>query len=210
MKSIKYLVLACVLILSFIQCKSTKSLQTNPAIDELKTIMTGSFSSIEQSQTDSTYYNISLHMYPIWTASDKHYLYVEQALFSKQESPYRQRVYELIQVENGVIESKVYTLENEKDFVNKWSSPEFFEDFDDSLLREREGCSVFLKRISANHYEGSTDGVSCLSSLRGAAYASSVVSIKTNLISSWDQGFDLKGEQVWGATEGPYIFKRLD
>ena len=28
-------------------------------------------------------------------------------------------------------------------------------------------------------------------------------------LASWDRGFDEAGVQVWGATEGPYVFDRL-
>ncbi len=209
MHTFKYLLLLGMFSVVFLQCKTKQKLPSNPSLDSLKSMMTGSFSSLEQSKMDSTYYNISLHMYPIWIKSGKHYLYVEQALFDAQETPYRQRVYEIIQKENGMIESKVFSIENEKDFVNKWSTPSFFDHFDDSILKERQGCSVFLEQIDLNHFEGSTKDQTCLSSLRGAAYASSVVVVKPNMISSWDQGFNLEGEQVWGAIEGPYIFKRL-
>lgn len=210
MESIKYLLFFLVLSMSFHQCRTTKIIQPTSGSDDLIQIMSGSFSSIEQSIQDSSYYNISLHMYPIWTANEKQYLYVEQALFEKQESPYRQRVYELNQLADGIVESKVYKLKNEADFINKWSETSFFDEYDDSILEERKGCSVFLKKIANNQYEGSTDGKSCLSTMRGASYASSVVSIKPSIISSWDQGFNSEDNQVWGATEGPYVFKKLN
>jgi hypothetical protein len=27
---------------------------------------------------------------------------------------------------------------------------------------------------------------------------------------TWDRGFDAEGKQVWGATAGGYIFRRVD
>ena len=56
-------------------------------IDQLISFMKGSFNSESQSLQDSNYYNISLHMYPIWTQKEGHWLYVEQAVNSMQENP---------------------------------------------------------------------------------------------------------------------------
>lgn len=76
------------------------------------------------------------------------------------------------------------------------------------MLDEREGCEVILTKTE-NGYEGSTQGDNCKSSLRGASYATSKVSMSANKITSWDQGFDESGNQVWGATKGPYEFVKL-
>ena len=51
-----------------------------------------------------------------------------------------------------------------------------------------------------------TLGKACESKLRGATYASSVVAIQPGRIESRDQGFDACDVQVWGATEGGYVF----
>jgi len=52
-------------------------------------------------------------------------------------------------------------------------------------------------------------GDGCESTLRGAAYATSEVRLTLARMESWDRGFDRPGTQVWGATEGPYIFERV-
>ncbi|MEM6684632.1 MAG: chromophore lyase CpcT/CpeT [Bacteroidota bacterium] len=178
--------------------------------DELKalqTMMTGSFDSSEQAAADESYYNISLHMYPIWQTKDSYWLYVEQALFSAQERPYRQRVYQLEKLENGTFSSKVYTLNTPKDFIGKWKTPEYFDQFDVSILKEREGCAVILKKQGEN-YTGSTNEKDCKSTMRGATYATSQVTIKPNAIESWDRGFNASDEHVWGAEKAGYVFKR--
>lgn len=186
----------------------------NPTIqtDEitgLHEMMTGSYDSSDQAEEDSTYYNISLHMYPIWkNKTGGKYLYVEQALASMQDKPYRQRVYKLQKQSDGTIASYVYTLKNDSLFVGKWKDLEYFEKFGLSILDEREGCEVILKKTMSG-YEGSTQEDHCKSSLRGAAYATSIVSMTDRAITSWDQGFDKKGVQVWGATKGPYVFVKL-
>ncbi|WP_420574408.1 chromophore lyase CpcT/CpeT [Kordia sp.] len=204
-----YLYLATA-IFSFIMssCNSYKSVNKSDELKALQTLMTGSFDSSEQATADDSYYNISLHMYPIWTSKDGHWLYVEQALNSNQNKPYRQRVYQLEKLENGKFSSKVYTLENPKEAIGKWKTPDYFDQFDISMLKEREGCAVILEK-KGNYYTGSTNEKDCKSTMRGASYATSEVTVKANEIVSWDRGFDAKDEHVWGAEKAGYVFKRL-
>jgi hypothetical protein len=175
---------------------------------ELLELMTGSFSSSAQAGADTSYYNISLHMIPIWPNEEADYLYVEQAVATTPTRPYRQRVYKLEKLAEGSYSSSVYTLANDSLFIAKWKKPEFFENYAPSSLIKREGCAVYLYRNSDGSYTGSTKDQDCESTMRGASYATSVVDIRSDQISSWDQGFDVEGKQVWGAENGPYIFKR--
>lgn len=203
------------LLLAFIMitfsCSTTKEMSI-PKTDELadlQAMMTGSYDSSAQEAADSAYYNISLHMYPIWKSrTDGKFLYVEQALASMQDRPYRQRVYKLEKTEGGQLASYVYTLKNDSLFIGKWQTPAYFDRFGLSVLDEREGCEVLLSK-DQDGYAGSTQADNCKSTLRGASYATSVVSMSKNKITSWDQGFDDNGNQVWGATKGPYVFVKL-
>lgn len=192
-------------------CASTKEMETQQIneLDQLRSMMSGSYDSSLQAEEDSSYYNISLHMYPIWkNKGGGEYLYVEQALASMQDKPYRQRVYKLQKQADGSVVSFVYTLKNKSLFIGKWKDPKYFNKFGLSILDEREGCKVVLNRTFSG-YDGSTQNDNCKSTLRGATYATSIVSLTENQITSWDQGFDEKGEQVWGAKKGPYKFVKL-
>ncbi|WP_298426120.1 chromophore lyase CpcT/CpeT [uncultured Kordia sp.] len=203
--NIAYILFICTVISS---CSSSKVTSDQNELSALQTLMTGSFDSSEQAANDESYYSISLHMYPIWKSKDGYWLYVEQALSTNQLKPYRQRVYQLEKLEDGSFSSKVYTLANPKDFIGKWKTPAFFDQFDLSLLKEREGCAVILKK-EGNMYTGSTNEKDCKSTMRGASYATSEVTIKANVIESWDRGFDSNDEHVWGAEKAGYVFKRL-
>ena len=46
------------------------------------------------------------------------------------------------------------------------------------------------------------------STLRGATYAVSDVTLSATQILSWDRGYDAQDNQVWGAEAGPYEFLR--
>lgn len=191
-------------------CKTTWQTTSEASTDELMDMMTGSFNSAEQAAEDSSYFNISLHMYPIWESRAGNWLYVEQALNEMQEKPYRQRIYEVEQTGEQTFKTTVYTLTNPDETVGKWKTPAWFDQFDESILEEREGCGVYLVKTALGCYQGSTRKGECESSLHGASYATSVVSICDGVLNSWDQGFNANHEQVWGATEGGYLFKKIN
>lgn len=192
--------------------KSEDSKVKKGATNDLKdlfTMMQGSFNSEIQSQIDTTYFNISLHMYPIWKEKGN-YLYVEQALNVRQNNPYRQRIYEVTQLNDSVFSSAIYTIENDSLWIGKWKTPEAFDTLTMDQVSKKEGCEVLLKRIKSEYFKGATDEKTCESTLYGATYATSEVEIFSDKIISWDRGFDDQGEHVWGAEKGGYIFNKLD
>lgn len=194
------------LTLVIISCKSgkTASEKSEANLNELVTIMQGQYSSEAQSKKDTSYFNISLRMIPIWK-NKGHYLYVEQAMFSKQEKPYRVRIYKVSQRGDEFV-SEIYTLKNEKEWIGKWKTPEAFESLSENDIELKTGCEVVLKRVGKNKFEGQTGIKTCPSELRGASYATSKVTVTESEILSWDQGFDKNDKQVWGAEKGGYEF----
>lgn len=216
MNRIFYFIAALVVLIS---CSSRNTASNNPtasgnemsqdskSLKELVTIMQGHYSSEAHSKRDSSYFNISLRMVPIWK-SKGHYLYVEQAMFSQQDKPYRVRVYKISQRESDFM-SEIYTLKNEKEWIGKWKNPETLELISESDLELKKGCEVILKRDSYQKFIGSTGIKTCASELRGATYATSKVNVYGNKIVSWDQGFDANGKQVWGAEKSGYEFVKI-
>jgi len=179
------------------------------SLSELTEFMTGHFNSEKQSVSDTNYYNISLEMAPIWEdRTDGKWLYVEQAVATMKDKPYRQRVYHLKQLMHDKFVSLVYKINDEENFIGAWQNPEKFNSLTSDILTEREGCEVYLN-YKDGVYFGSTNGKNCLSTMRGARYATSQVTITKNKIVSWDQGFDAGGKQVWGAQKGAYVFDNI-
>ncbi len=174
-------------------------------LDELQAAMTGSFDSSAQASSDDSYYNILLHMEPVWTDRPGKYLYVEQAVADAADKPYRQRIYALEQKGRGFI-SRVYELPDPDRFIGAHDDPSRLNVISPEDLIERKGCAVYLKPDGPGIYRGSTKKKRCKSTLRGATYATSRVSITGSFVQSWDQGFNDADEQVWGATEGGYMF----
>ncbi len=186
------------------------SLAPPTPLQELGAWMSGTFSSAQQSATDPDgYFDIRLHMVPIWTErADGPWLYVEQAAASAPDEPYRQRVYHLVERDGGGLRVDVNEFPGDPlRFAGAWTEPSAFDALQPEDLMPRTGCSVHLER-SGGGYTGSTLGEGCASTLRGASYATSFVTVTENSVTSWDRGFDGSGEQVWGPTDGPYRFQK--
>ena len=189
---------------------STKNSDQLDLINLLNT-MSGAFSSAAQAKEDSLFYDINLVMFPIWE-NDKSakWLYVEQAVTSMIDKPYRQRVYRLSKQKDGSIESSVFELPAPERFIHGWKEPNTFKWINADSLIVRPGCAVYLKKGADNCYSGSTKERECLSDFRGATYATSKVNICADQVISWDQGWDGDDVQVWGAETRGYIFKRKE
>jgi hypothetical protein len=177
---------------------------------ELERCLTGSFSSAEQARQDTAYFDIRLHMVRIWPLrTDGVWLYVEQVMAGRDHTPYRQRVYHLTQPDDSTFRSDVFLLPGRERFAGAWQLPTPLEHLDPDSLIPRTGCSIFLRRTAACRFTGSTQAQLCPSELRGAAYATSEAVISDSFMISWDRGFDAGGNQVWGATRGGYVFRRI-
>jgi hypothetical protein len=178
-------------------------------MDYLVEYMTGSFSSKEQAEKDTNYFNIELEMVQIWKdRTDGPWIYVEQALAENKDKPYRQRVYHLKNRADLRIESIVYTIPDPLRFAGDYKKEFPLLRITPDSLKLREGCDVVLYMDDNGYFEGATVDKNCSSDLHGASYATSEVIIYKDKLISWDRGFNENGEQVWGATEGGYIFKK--
>lgn len=203
----------CLLLVTLMSCAawSQPTAEPGPGLSHLQTWMSGAFSSAAQAAADSDYFHIRLHMSPVWTQrTDGPWLYVEQAVAAAADKPYRQRVYRLREVGGSRFISEVHELpEPVTRFVGAWRNPASLDIITPDSLLQRKGCAVQLTWVeSSKSYVGSTVDDACASSLRGAAYATSHVSINAEGINSWDRGYDDHGLQVWGATKGAYLFRR--
>jgi CpeT protein len=215
--------LCSLLILSPLACHNTSveptdSIEFSGTIElerdvtaELAQWMTGCFSSAAQAQTDAEYFEVRLVMVPIWESRDDGpWLYIEQAVASALDKPYRQRVYHLVE-EDGGVRSEVYELPGEAlDYADTWRDVGSFSAISPEDLVERTGCAVHLRPTQGGDWAGSTLDDHCLSDFRGATYATSEIVLKRDSIESWDRGFDADGEQVWGAVKGGYVFERTE
>lgn len=182
--------------------------------------LTGRFDSADQAARDPAYFGIQLESCVV-EAPDlgERVLYVEQARMDALDQPYRQRLYVLEATEQGA-RSRVFELAS-PDSARGACSRRRAPTFAPSDVIEREGCAVEMVR-EGDRFVGHTpdaawDGAKfapkpgaprCPSSLSGAAYATSEVTLDATGMTSWDRGFDAQGKQVWGARKGAYEFVR--
>jgi CpeT protein len=200
-------ILTLLLFVGLFSCNTARVADKVDVID-LRNIMTGSFDSSLQASVKENYFNIVLHMEPVWLDQPGNWLYVEQAVATTADEPYRQRIYKLEQRGARKFVSRVFEMPEPARFIGAHEDPTLLNVISPADLTEREGCAVHLKYEGEGTYRGSTKKDKCKSFLRGATYATSRVSITRAFVQSWDQGFNADDEQVWGATEGGYMFMK--
>jgi hypothetical protein len=206
-KHIKTLFFASCIILVCVAAQTTG--EKDKELAKLFRLMQGSYHSGEQAKADSAnFYEVHLNMKAIWQDRNIGYwLYVEQAMASSLDKPYRQRVYHLTR-KNGKIVSEVYNLNAPLRFAGVYKLDKPMEKLTPDSLIKREGCEIFLEK-KGNTYIGKTIEGACGSELRGAKYATSEVTISRKQLLSWDRGFDQSNKQVWGAVKSGYIFRKV-
>lgn len=194
------------LTLFFTSCEEEPKITT----DTLASYMEGSFSSENQSKLDTTYFHITLDMKKVaLKGSDEIWLYVEQTAASTPNKPYRQRFYHLQQVNDSTFTSSIYTMEEPEKYIGGHKNTKLFNDFSSENLAELEGCSIELV-YRDGIFKGKTEEGACKNSWGAASYATSEVTIEKDKMMSWDRGWNDEKEQVWGATEGGYVFDKVN
>lgn len=179
-------------------------------VERVYQMLTGRFDSSAQSRTQPQFFAVQLHTCPVdLPLIGEQVLYVEQAMVSSLSAPYRQRLYAVTAgTEPGTVVSTVYELVQPERFVGLCAgTSDTAIDALDAIARP--GCEVVLQ-AEGEDFVGGTVGTGCESSLNGARYATSEVTLSAEQIVSWDRGYDASDAQVWGSTAGAYVFDRLE
>lgn len=172
----------------------------------------GLFNSSAQAARDGRYFEVQLSVCSVDApALGEHVLYVEQAMMSAPEEPYRQRVY-VLDGEGDQVVSVVNEVDAPEQLIDLCS---FAPADRAAILAARtvtpvEGCEVVLTVVDDNTFTGGTIGDSCSNDYGGATYATSEVTLTDTALQSWDRGYDADDVQVWGATAGAYVFDRIE
>jgi CpeT/CpcT family (DUF1001) len=178
--------------------------------DRLADWLAGDFDSADQADEDPQYYAISMRLCPVALPDlGERVLYIEQAASDDLASPYRQRLYVVDRIDEDTAVSRVYEAtrsSTETALVGLCDAPDS-QQLAAADFELKEGCDVSLT-WDGTQFSGGTEGEGCESSLGGASYATSSVTLDATALSSWDQGWSEDGAQVWGATAGPYVFLR--
>ena len=133
------------------------------------------------------------------------YLYQEQALIEDLSSPYRQRFLQITDGEQGRIDSHTFKPND----LSQWIG--FCEQPTRSVALTNLGeqtCSVSLRPSAVGGFVGSTPPNGCVANVRGARSVTNVVVLHSQGMDTWDRGLDAAGNQVWGAENTPYRYRR--
>jgi CpeT protein len=200
-----------------------ESTKTSPPVDlepeepapatpaaETARLLTGRFDSSAQEARDMRYFGVQLRACPVAApALGQHVLYVEQAILTAVDEPYRQRIY-AIEEDGDAVVSAVLTVDAPEQLIGACDIEAADRDLAvaQRTVTPLEGCEVVL-RPSTDGFSGSTRGRECLNNYSGAVYATSEVAVTETQVISWDRGYDARDTQVWGATAGAYVFDRV-
>ncbi|MGB0522727.1 MAG: chromophore lyase CpcT/CpeT [Flammeovirgaceae bacterium] len=197
-----------ILILSSYFCLQAQS-ASKASLKKLANYMIGSYNSAAQAAQDTAYFDISLEMCRIWKKEKGSiWLYVEQAVSANKDKPYRQRVYQLQQVDATTLSSTIYSVPDATQAIGAYKEKKplaYWKPADLTLLK---GCTIYLK-YQGKKFIGETKEGACTNSWGKAAYATSEVIIDKNQLMSWDRGWNTDKEQVWGAVKGGYVFDKV-
>ncbi|MGF1491650.1 MAG: chromophore lyase CpcT/CpeT [Microcoleaceae cyanobacterium] len=137
------------------------------------------------------------------------FLYQEQALTDDLAAPYRQRFLVLSPSQDGnQVEAATYIPTKPAAWVNFCGQPE------DLRIVQRQSlgnyrCSVFLEQAETE-YVGQTQVGGCPANYRGAVRVTNQIILRSEGMETLDRGFDQAGNQVWGAENAPYRYRRID
>lgn len=170
--------------------------------------MTGEYDSKTQSEESDQYEHVTMKLTRVWNDKPNGaWIYVEQALASDAENPYRQRMYFLSEITEDEYSMDIYELPEPASFTGAWKDPSPFEDVTLFDLSHKSGCTVIIF-YDGFQYGGASRKGSCKSEMNGASYMTSDITLTEGMLSAWDRGFDADGNQVWGPETGPYKFEK--
>ena len=157
---------------------------------------------------DSNYVEVQVVVCPIWNNmfGNNKWLYVEQAVSSKPEAPYRQRIYELKFNGNNQYTIFNYKLPRVSGYSNACENLQVFDNLKPEDLFLIDGCNVELVKNKSSEYVGGTIDKQCKSDLIGTDYVVVQTVISATRFYSWDRGFKINEVQVWGPKDKGYTF----
>lgn len=135
------------------------------------------------------------------------YLYQEQAMSRNLSAPYRQRFLRLAPSADGEqVESATFKPLAPKKLVGFCEKPEQERVIQMTEMGQKH-CSVFLEPAD-NGYIGETQAEGCPTNYKGAVKITNTIQLNAAGMDTSDRGFDAEGNQIWGAKERPYQFRR--
>eukprot|EP00245_Coleochaete_scutata_P007141 TRINITY_DN22242_c0_g1_i1.p1 TRINITY_DN22242_c0_g1~~TRINITY_DN22242_c0_g1_i1.p1 ORF type:complete len:294 (-),score=30.46 TRINITY_DN22242_c0_g1_i1:634-1515(-) len=175
------------------------------------------FSAEQAARDPMTYFNLRLSTCPATTLADgARVLYYEQAFWSTDKKPYRQRFYMVKPCPKEMkcdVEVASYAVRDIEEYRNFCDRPKNQRPQPEEVVGDMAEhlTTVYLSQCERGRrclYEGSTPPGGFPNSWNGATRCTSELTIyKGGEIHCWDRAYDDDGNQVWGVRQGPYEFK---
>ncbi|MGB5900457.1 MAG: CpcT/CpeT family chromophore lyase [Geitlerinemataceae cyanobacterium] len=187
-----------------------QSLSVDARVREVAAYLTGAMDTSAQAAIDRRAPDVRITTCPVRVADTADiFLYQEQALSLKLNSPYRQRFLQIApSSDNLQVESITYKPANPEAWVGLCDKPEVDRTVSVPQLGETI-CSVTLQR-DGEGYLGTTPEEGCAANYRGAVRITNQVQLTRSTMETWDRGFDAAGKQVWGAEDESYQYRDID
>lgn len=173
-----------------------------PAQKQLARAMVGTFE--KDIGTDSAMRDRRIPIEPLGAGE---WLYI-QVNHTRDLSVYRQRILQLLPLDDGRVEQITWTINHPERLVDLWDNPEQGSalNFDDLSLLLGEKCSQIWSHTEPVWY-GLVDPQTCIvdSPRRGEQIRlGAEASLSQTSISLAERGYDLQGEQIWGTAQEQY------
>ena len=168
--------------------------------------ITGTFSTLEQHKTDSTFDDVRVYTKLIRKdVNGIYWIYTEQGE-TKNYKPYRQRVYQLALVD-GYIKQRIYYLND----ITKYTffQPKTIKGITLADIKLKQGCDLDIRSRGDGVYGGQTNDKNCIATFRGSTYTTTDFWVYDDQIHSWERGWSKDDKQVWGSSKGHYIYKKI-
>lgn len=139
-------------------------------------------------------------------SQDSVFLYQEQGIVGSLDQPYRQRFLEI--AASDEIDNVVYSRSYKPDSLEQWIN--FCSSANKTVSKSSLGglvCTVTLKPF-LSIYSGTTPPEGCPAAVRGAVTITNRIILHQDGMDTWDRGFDEAGNQVWGAEDKAYEFRK--
>jgi hypothetical protein len=218
MKKLLIIITLCITTLSWGQ--STVGI-TQEVYEHYKSSIQGRFSSYPQTLVDSTKSDVLIRTRFITNLDGYDIFYTQQGENIKGKYyPYRQRLYKTknegthIQLEIHTIDVPYTIMEDTPmDTIQsfKINLNLMLDNIAKNNSAKKEGCDIKVIVVSNNNnvLYGTTNNNDCTATFNGSSYTRVQFLIFPHYLISWERGYDVDNNQVWGPTTNPYIFFKI-
>lgn len=171
--------------------------------------LVGNYANTNQAASDAAVPALSLHICPIWTDRiDGLWVYVEGTTQSDPGTPYRQRIYQVVDGNDAdSVDARMYEFsDNGSKYAGAWKASNPLDALSPFLLTPRAGCTTTFQRAADGSWTGRMRPNECATDYKGASYTISDVTLSDSTLTALDRGFDAQGKEVWTGSTAPIVF----